>query len=155
MSNNQPAKTGKKQEKICRSKNGRFKKGRSGNPQGRPAGSRHRVSTLAESLLDGQSQEIVKKCIDLALGGDTAALRLCLERLLPPRKTSPVTIKIPKIKGAIDLPKATAAIVKAVTDGEIDPSTGEIISRVFERHIKAIETADFEERLQVLEERQV
>lgn len=61
---------------------------------------------------------------------------------------------LPKIKDAIDLPKATAAIVKAVTDGETDPSTGEFISRVFERHIKAIETADCEERLQVLEEQQ-
>ena len=154
MSNEQPAKTGKKQEKTSRSKGGRFKKGNSGNPKGRPAGSRHRASTLAESLIDGQSQELINKCIEMALEGDTVALRLCLERLLPPRKTSPINIKLPRMNNAIDLPKVTGAIVQAVSEGMIDPTTGEIFSRVIERHIKAVEAADFEQRLQVLEEQQ-
>jgi hypothetical protein len=154
MSNKQPAKTGKKQGEISRSKGGLFKKGYSGNPNGRPAGSRHRASTLAESLIDGQSQELVNKCIEMALEGDTIALRLCLERLLPPRKTSPINIKVPRMNNTIDLPKATGAIVNAVAEGKIDPTTGEIFSRVIERHIKAVEVADFEQRLQVLEEQQ-
>ena len=154
MSHKKPAKTGKKQGNIHRDKTGRFKKGRSGNPEGRPNGSRHRSTILAESLLDGQAQELVNKCIEMALEGDTTALRLCLERLLPPKKTSPINIKVPQMNSASDLPKATGAIVKAVAGGEIDPTTGEIFSRVFERHIKAVEMADFEQRLQALEEQQ-
>jgi len=153
MESNKPANTGKKQGEIQRSKNGKFMKGRSGNPKGRPAGSRHRATTLAESLLEGQSQELVNKCIEIALDGDTTALRLCLERLVPPKKTSSINIKMPKINCTSDLPKATSAIVQAVANGEIDPTTGELVSRIFERHIKAVELADFEARLQVLEER--
>jgi hypothetical protein len=38
-----------------------------------------------EALLDGQANALTQKAIDLALGGDMAALRLCLDRILPPR----------------------------------------------------------------------
>ena len=64
----------------------RGRPGQSGNPEGRPKGSRN-VTTLAlETLLDGQAAALTQKAIDLALSGDMAALRLCLDRILPPRK---------------------------------------------------------------------
>ena len=63
-----------------------FEKGVSGNPTGRPRGSRNATTLALEALLDGQANALTQKAIDLALGGDMAALRLCLDAILPPRK---------------------------------------------------------------------
>ena len=70
-----------------------------GNP-GRPKGARHRVTRAAEELLDGEAEALTRKAIELALNGDPMALRLCLERILPPRKERPVDIVLPSLTGA-------------------------------------------------------
>ncbi len=57
------------------------------------------ATTLAlEALLDGQASALTQKAINLALAGDMAALRLCLDRILPPRKDSPVAFELPEMK---------------------------------------------------------
>ena len=61
---------------------GHFSKGTSGNPAGRPPGSRDRATLLMESLLEGEAEQLTRKAIELALAGDIATLRLCLERLI-------------------------------------------------------------------------
>ena len=62
---------------------------RKGNPS-RPKGSRHKTKLGIQALLDGERETLTRKAIDMALAGDTTALRLCLERLAPPRKDAPV-----------------------------------------------------------------
>jgi hypothetical protein len=57
-----------------------FKKGRSGNPAGKPKGARHRATVAAEALLDGEAEGLTRKAIEMALAGDGTALRLCLDR---------------------------------------------------------------------------
>ena len=79
-----PERTGRKQADT------RFKPGQSGNPDGRPKGARNATTLALEALLDGQANALTQKAIDLALTGDMAALRLCLDRILPPRKDRPV-----------------------------------------------------------------
>ncbi len=59
-------------------------------------------SASLETLLDGQAEALTQKAIDLALAGDMAALRLCLDRILPPRKDRPVSIEMPTIDTAED-----------------------------------------------------
>jgi hypothetical protein len=44
---------------------------------------------LAEALLDGEVSAITGKIVKKALEGDSIALRLCLERLMPPSTKSP------------------------------------------------------------------
>jgi len=41
--------------------------------------------TVAE-VLEEKAEEIVSKCVELALTGDSACMKLCMERLLPPRR---------------------------------------------------------------------
>jgi len=41
--------------------------------------------TVAE-VLEEKAEEIVSKCISLALSGDSTCMKLCMERLLPPRR---------------------------------------------------------------------
>jgi hypothetical protein len=64
-----------------------LEKGRSGNPAGRRPGSRNKAATLAAAaLLAGESEALTRKAVELALAGDPTAMRLCIERLLPPRR---------------------------------------------------------------------
>ena len=64
-----------------------WKKGQSGNPRGMKTGSRHRTTIFLENLLSGESEELTRKLVQLAKEGDTAALKICMDRLLPPIKT--------------------------------------------------------------------
>jgi hypothetical protein len=63
-----------------------FRKEQSGNPAGRPKGARNKATVASETLLDGEAEAITRKAVEMALDGDTTALRLVMERILPPRK---------------------------------------------------------------------
>jgi hypothetical protein len=72
-----------------------FQPGQSGNPAGKPKGARHAITKAAEALLDGETEALTRKCIELAKEGDMVAMRLCLERILPARKSRSVSISLP------------------------------------------------------------
>ncbi len=62
-----------------RDKRGRFEKGCSGNPTGRPKGIPN-PATRAAMLLDAEAEALVRKAIESAPAGDSVAMRLCLDR---------------------------------------------------------------------------
>lgn len=129
-----------------------FEPGRSGNPNGRPKGARNRSTQVLETILDGESEALTRRAIELALDGDTVALRMCLDRLMPIRKDRPVTFALPEIETAADLTKATQALMQGVADGEITPSEAAELSKLVDAHVKAIEAVDFAGRLAALEQ---
>jgi hypothetical protein len=89
-----------------------------GNP-GRPKGARGRATLAAQMLLNGEAEALTRKAIELALDGDTMALRLCLERILPPRKELPIEFTMPPLRLSADLAAAMAAVIQAVAEGRI------------------------------------
>jgi Family of unknown function (DUF5681) len=129
-------------------------KGRSGNPHGRPTGSRNRATLIAEALLDGEAEQLTRTAIKLAHGGDVTALRLCLERLIPPRRERTVRFKLPKITCAADASQAMAAIAQAVAKGELGLGEAAEFGKLIEAYVKVVEVADFEARVRALEERE-
>ncbi|QND57876.1 DUF5681 domain-containing protein [Mesorhizobium huakuii] len=133
------------------SKTTRFQPGQSGNPKGRPSGSRSRVTLACEKLLDGDAKAITMKAIELAKAGDTVALRLCLDRIAPPRKGMPVRFGLPIMSNSGDVRAAAMAILKAVADGNLSPEEGGAIVPVIEAARRAIETDDLSRRLEALE----
>jgi hypothetical protein len=139
-----PENTGQKQA-------GRFRTGKSGNPAGKPKGSRNKTTLAMEALLDGEAEAIVRKAIDKAKEGDSTSLRLCLERLMAPRKDRPVGFSLPPIKTAADALLATGALVAAVAAGEITPSEAAELSKLVEGFVKALEATDLAERIGRLE----
>jgi hypothetical protein len=128
-----------------------FEKGQSGNPAGRPKGSRNATTVTLEILLDGQAEALTNKAVEMALDGDMAALRLCMDRILPPRRDRPVTFDLPTIKSASDAAAVTSAILAAVANGEITPADAGEIGKLVEAYVKAFETAELAERLERLE----
>jgi hypothetical protein len=109
---------------------------------------------LAESLLDGQTQELVQKTIDLALEGDSTALRLCIERIIAPRRDRPVDFKLPALGCTEDAMAAISAIADGVASGELTPAEAAELARVVETWRSIVETAEIERRLRALEEAQ-
>jgi len=69
-----------------------------GNP-GRPIGARHKTTITVERLLEGEADAIGRKCIEMALGGDTTALRLAMERIAPVRRAR-VQFSLPPVEAA-------------------------------------------------------
>ncbi|WP_424753338.1 DUF5681 domain-containing protein [Methylobacterium sp.] len=130
----------------------RFEKGKSGNPAGRPKGSRNKSMLALDAILAGEAEAITRKAIELALEGDTQALRMCMDRLMPARKDRPVQFDLPVIETTADLPKATHALLQAVAAGELTPSEAADISKSVDAHVRAIEATDLHERLARLEE---
>ena len=131
-----------------------FRPGQSGNPAGKPKGTRHRATMLAEQLLDGEAEAMLRTVIEKAKQGDMVALRLCLDRIVPPRRDRPVHFTIPALNSADDASKAMAAVTVAVACGELTPTEAAELSRVIETYVKAIETSEIERRLKILEQRQ-
>lgn len=132
----------------------RWRKGQSGNPNGRPLGSRHRATLLAENLLDGQTEELVQKTIELALSGDSTALRLCMDRIIAPRRDRPVDFRLSGLNSVADAVTAIAAITDGVASGELTPAEAAELAKVVEAYRNAVETAEIERRLSALEEAQ-
>ncbi len=123
-----------------------------GNP-GRPKGSRHKTTLAIQALLDGEGEALTRKAIDMALAGDTTALRLCLERLAPPRKDAPVRFDLPPMESAASASAAMGAILASVASGELTPSEATGIAGLVEAYRKALETTELETRIKALEER--
>lgn len=128
-----------------------FKPGRSGNPAGKAKGTRNRTTVALEAILQGEAESITRKAVELAQAGDTVALRLCLDRLIPVRKDRPISFELPAIETPADLTKATSAILSGVAAGDITPSEAAELSKLVEAHVRALETKDFAERLAALE----
>ncbi|WP_457492272.1 DUF5681 domain-containing protein [Tardiphaga sp. P5_C7] len=128
-----------------------FDKGQSGNPNGRPKGSRNATTIALEALLDGEAEALTRKAIEMALAGDMQALRLCIDRILPVRKDRPVTFELPPISSAQDAAKVSSAVLAAVAAGELTPTDAGEISKLVETYVKAFETAELAERLDRLE----
>jgi hypothetical protein len=129
----------------------KFKPGKSGNPNGRPQGSRNKASLAVEALLDGQSEALTQKAVEMALAGDMQALKLCLERVCPPRKSRPIQIELPKVETAADVAAAHAVVIAAMAQGEMTPDEASTIAGVLEAKRRSIETCDLEGRMAALE----
>jgi Family of unknown function (DUF5681) len=140
---------GPKPRKLARGRP--FVRGRSGNPDGRPAGARNRKTLAAAILLEGEAEALTRKAVELALAGDPTALRLCLERIVPPCRERAVKFALPSIESAADIAPAMKAVTAALADGMITPGEGEAIARIVDTFVRAIETSDFERRLNALE----
>jgi len=128
-----------------------WQKGQSGNPAGRPRGSRNKSTIALRNKLLERVNEIMDKAIEKAGQGNIAAMRLCIDRVLPACKDAPVECELPPLQKPADSIAATAELVAAVAAGDLTPSEAANLAKLIDAHVKAIEMHDLEERLTRLE----
>ena len=129
----------------------RFAPGQSGNPAGKPKGARNKTTLAIEALLEGEADALARKAIEMAKDGDGPALRMCLDRLAPPRKDAPVCFDLPPIKSVADAVEASSALLSAVAGGDVTPDEAARIMSLLTSHKVLVETGEFERRLEALE----
>jgi len=130
-----------------------FQKGESGNPAGRPRGSRNRTTILMQDLLAGRAEAIGQKLVELAENVDIAAIRICMDRLAPAGKDEPVDVGLPPIEKPADSVAAAQAIVAAVAPGDLTATEAAGLAKVVDVYVRAVDTKGVDERLAKLESR--
>lgn len=121
-----------------------------GNP-GRPHGARHKATVAVLSLMEGQGEALAQKAVELALGGDTTALRLCIERIAPTRKDVPVAFGLPEMENSDDAAVAAGAVLNAVANGDLTPIEAASVMALIETFRRTLETTELERRVAELE----
>ena len=122
-----------------------------GNP-GKPRGARHRVTRAVEALMEGEHEKLTRIAIDKALDGDTSALRLCLDRIAPPRRDVPISILLPPVRSAAEAAEASSSVLASVASGEVTPDEAGRIMALLASHKSILATGDLEQRIAALEE---
>ena len=121
--------------------------------RGRPPGSQNKATVVLQSLLEGEGEAIMRKAVELALEGDRSALRLCIERLLPPAKERTVNLELPELSTAQGTLVAVRKVLEAVSEGKLTLTEAQGVVSLLEVQRKAIETVEFESRITEMEVR--
>jgi hypothetical protein len=119
---------------------------------GKAKGTRHRATQAVLSLLEGEAEALTRKAVALALAGDGLALRLCLERIAPPRRDASLTFALPAMESAANAAQAAAAVLRAVANGDMTPMEGAHVMALIESYRRTLETTELERRVVALEE---
>jgi hypothetical protein len=130
-----------------RNTDGTFAQGNSGKPRG----ARHKTTQAVLALMEGEGEAITRKAVALALTGDRAALRLCLDRIAPCPKDAAVSFDLPPLSDAQSAAQAMAALIGAVATGDLTPSEAASVAALVDGWRKAHETAELEARIAALE----
>ncbi len=127
----------------------RFKKGKSGNPSGRPAGATDRRRILREQILS-EMPGLIAKAIEQAKSGDTVALRLLIDRALPPLRAELPEQHLLSLNEE-GLAPLGRAVLGAMARGEISPDVGRTVMEMLSVQSRLIETSELEQRISQLE----
>jgi len=127
----------------------RFKPGQSGNPAGKPKGTRNKATQAMMVLLEGETEALTRRAIALALEGDTTALKLCLDRIAPAPKSAAQCINVAMPSDS--LTDAARAFVQAAANGEIPPDVAAQLVSAVASVAKVEEMESIRERLEALE----
>jgi hypothetical protein len=130
----------------------RWRRGESGNPSGKPPGTRNAVLLALDAVGEQGAQAALQAVVAAAGAGDLRAAEVLLSRVWPARRGRPVTLPdLPPLKTAANLPAALGTVARAVAVGDLTPEEGQALAAVLEGQRRAIETAELETRIAALE----
>ena len=118
-----------------------------GNP-GRRRGSKNKATLLATGLAREQGEELLRKAIEMAMGGNVAMMKFLLDRILP--KERPIDLELPHLDYAHDSVDAMAEIVDAVSAGRISPREAADVAQLVSAFTQAIEVTDAQDEIDLL-----
>ena len=82
-----------------------------------------------ERRFDTHIKMIVQRVVELAEKGDSTAMRLCMERIMPPLRERPVQFELPPLAAPADAVTAIAAITAGLGDGSLSAAEGLELAR--------------------------
>ena len=135
-----------------RDNHGRWRPGRSPNPRGKPPGARSAARVALDAIGEAGAEAALHAVVRAASGGDVRAAEVLLARCWPPARGRRVTLPMPAVTSAADLPAAYTAVTAALAEGAISAEEAAAIGAVLGAHRQAIETADLAERITALEQ---
>ena len=119
---------------------------------GRRPGSRHKVTIMAQALIDGAADRVINKLIEMAESGDTAAAKAIVDRICPPRKVAPVQIDLPTIDSAESAKQAITIIIDAQAAGELTADEADGLLRSVRAWVDANAVSELEAKVNALTE---
>lgn len=129
-----------------------FARGQSGNPAGKPRGTRHGATLMAEALMQDASEALVQKFIAKALDGSMPALLLAMKRLVPPCRERPLQFQLPPLESAADAPAAIRCILAGLAEGALTEGEVKTLVGLVETYLKLHSEIENDRRLTALEE---
>lgn len=123
--------------------------GQSGNPNGRPKGSKNRKTVIAQEF-EKEGSEIARVVIDAAKAGDMTAANMVLQRLSPPLRARAEKVTF-ELSPDAPLTEQAQQIMTAVAAGDIDPETGKLLIDAISAFAGLKQVDDLEQRLLALE----
>lgn len=126
--------------------------GQSGNPKGRPVGSRNKKNVIAEEF-EKDGSEVARVVMNAALEGDMQAANMVLQRLSPPLRARAEKVTFELTPDA-PLHQQANQVLASIAEGAIDPETGKLLIDCIQSvaGIRAVD--ELEARLIALEEKQ-
>ena len=128
-----------------------FQPGQSGNPKGRPPGSRNKASLAAEKLLEGEAEAITLKAMERAKAGDPVCIRLCMDRFSPRPRDRPLSFDLPPIENPEGVEKAGAALIAAIARGQVTALEAAPVMKMLVAQADLIAAGSYGRRLAALE----
>lgn len=129
-----------------------FKPKQSGNPKGRPKGSRNRSTRWLDAIVDGEAEAVIQTVLEKAKAGEPQAMKLVVERIAPRPRGRSAPIELPELERPEDVPQALNAVLQSAADGEITIDEAQGYAQLIERQRQAIADEDLHREIQALKQ---
>lgn len=127
-----------------------WRKGQSGNPNGRRAKGLATAERLRNALVK-DLPAILESVVNAAKGGDMAAARTILDRVLPPLKAMEIPAFLAPLEGS--LTDKGQAVLSAMAGGTLAPGQAAQILGAIAAQARVVEVDELSRRLEALEQR--
>jgi Family of unknown function (DUF5681) len=125
-----------------------FQKGESGNSAGRPPGIRDKRTAMRDLLMP-HAEGLVAKVVELALAGDSTALRICIDRLIPPAKARGDPVNLPSPSDS--LADNGRNVIQSLSEGNLTPEEAGEVMQALTAQARIVEIDEIEKRVAALE----
>jgi hypothetical protein len=115
-----------------------FQPGQSGNPAGRPPGSRNKATLALEAAFEEHAEEVLHEIMGRAKDGQSAAMRLCMDRMLAPKRERPIVIDLPVIETPADARKALAVVTAELAEGGLTITEASRLIGLIQRMLRLV-----------------
>ena len=105
------------------------------------------------AMLEPYAEQLIQQVVDLAKGGDMAALQLCFDRLCAPLRPTDRLIKIEGLGSLTELSEKGDLILDHVAIGKITPVEASNLMNAISSLGRIVETDELERRIAELENR--